>query len=499
MTTINDTGVSAGLGLAPMLKEIRPGLIYQEPLTYYNLSGDDAPLTNAAFSYLQGKYGGGMVWYAPLNFDIRTTINVPWMCFFKGQGFATKLNYSGNGTAVLIQDPATVQPPLGQRHQISGGVERMIIDGTNAGPNAILLSSIDIHAGLHLDVILQNATGTNAIGWQCANENLAHNLTTGNVQVANCSTGALFTALGSETAIEHINVNLNCAMNNGQNGIHLANSVGLQSCMMTVTLSSEQSNAGAGCVMDANTVFQSCVFLWKHEMSPAPGTSLSIQFNAPTAKFSQCSGVMWFGPSLQPASGIAVPSVNNQFTFGGTVFGDNVLMQAQSSTGGNNKTGVYITTPAVPASGTAVRNTNGVACLVNLIGATLTAPTVVTSLPLSYSANIASPCIFTVFGHNLVAQQPVLLTQGTPPGGFSNGTQYYVATTPAPTANTFALSASPTGSPAINSSSTGSGTQNLAASASIGDTATRSFIVPSGGMILPTFSALTGWTWQPIA
>jgi hypothetical protein len=499
MTTAFDT--SYAFGKYPMLVEIRPGLIYQEPLTYYNLVGDDAPIINSAFTYLQNKYGGGTVWLAPMGFVLQSTVNVPWMCHFKGSGWPTVLNYSGNTNAVIISDPTLSQPPVGSRHQISGSVADMVIDGTNAGPNAILLASVDIHSGLYLNAVVQNATGINAVGYLCANFLLAHNYTRGSVAAANCTTGHLFTVLpggNNETAIEHINLDLNASMLTGQNGIHLTNSVGMQSCRMTVTLASEASNAGAGCVMDAGTTWQSCDFLWKHEMAPNPGTSQTFQFTSSTAKFSQCTGIIWTGPNLQPATGIAVPNLNNQFVFGGLVFGDNVLQAAQSMAGNMDKTGVTMSVPAVPPSGTAVRNPNGTAGWVTFNGATLTAATLVTGAPLGYSANVASPCVFTVFGSNFAAQQQVMLTQGTAPGGFSNGIVYYVATSPAPTANTFSLSASPTGSPAINSSSTGSGTQNVAPLFTIGDTATRTFLVPAAGMIVPTYTALAGWTWQPI-
>lgn len=500
MTTGFDT--TFGLGERPMIHELRPGLIYQEPLTYYNLSGDDSPLINSAHQYLLNKYGGGTVWLAPMLFNCQSTINVPWQNFMDGHGWPTVLSYSGNGSAVFMQDPTTPsQPPVGQRHQISGGIRRLVIDGTNAGPNAILLDTRDIHNGLHLDVLVQNAVGANGVGWQCGNQLQAHNYTSGAVFAANCTTCFLFNVLpggAGQSAIEHINIDLSASLNNGQNGIHLANSVGMQSCRMTVTISSEQSNAGAGCVMDAGTVWQSCDFLWKHEMSPAPGTSSSIIFNAASAKFSQCTGLMWFGPNLQGATGIAVPSTNNQFVFGGLVFGDNVLQQAQSGASNSDKTSVVVNTPALPGTGVFARNTNGVAVWVTLNGATLTAPTVVTGAPMNYSATSASPAIFTVFGHGFAAQQQVMLTTGTAPTGFTNGTQYYVATSPAPTTNTFALSASPTGSPAINSSSTGSGSQALATWQAVGDTSTRTYLVPSAGLIVPNYSALTGWTWQPI-
>ncbi len=69
----------------------------------------------------------------------------------------------------------------------------------------------------------------------------------------------------------------------------------------------------------------------------------------------------------------------------------------------------------------------------------------------SATATNASPCVFTASAHGLINQNKIRIT-GTPPTGFSTGTDYYLVNK---ATNTFQLSATPGGT-AINSSSTGS-------------------------------------------
>lgn len=77
----------------------------------------------------------------------------------------------------------------------------------------------------------------------------------------------------------------------------------------------------------------------------------------------------------------------------------------------------------------------------------------------NYTATNASPCVFTNTSAGQTIAIPngtqVQLNGGTPPGGFSNGTTYYVVAT---SGVNFSLAASLGGTP-INSSSTGSGSQ----------------------------------------
>jgi hypothetical protein len=77
----------------------------------------------------------------------------------------------------------------------------------------------------------------------------------------------------------------------------------------------------------------------------------------------------------------------------------------------------------------------------------------------SYTATSATPAVFTTTtASNLTAGTTVTLSGGTAPGGFTNGTPYFVV---APTATTFELAAT-SGGTAINSTSTGSGTVTAA-------------------------------------
>lgn len=348
-------------------------------------------------------------------YNIQSTISVPWNGSLTGDGTPV-LNYSGNGSCVFKQDPLTVQPPDTARRQPTGTIAGFTIDGTNAGANAILLDTRDLHFGLTLGVNLRNATGASAVAWQCANQNLAMNGVFGFVTIANCQTAVLFNSLGAQNAIEHLHMTLEIAIGAGQSGIVLANSVGIQGSLLRISVASVSSTSGPGLTMGAGTAFQTCVFDYKHEMNPAPGTAQSVLFQAASAKFTNCSGIMFFGSNLLPASGIAVPNTNRQFAFHGPVIGDSVLTSAMSAPLGADYTGVTVQTPAVAASGTAVTNNNGVACWVTLSGGTLTAAT-----------QIAGPG----------------------PGA-------------------------------------------------VGDTNTRTYLVPGGSTITLTYSAAPTWVWQPV-
>src|SRR5579859_7278747 len=78
-----------------------------------------------------------------------------------------------------------------------------------------------------------------------------------------------------------------------------------------------------------------------------------------------------------------------------------------------------------------------------------------------YSATSASPCVFTLsatgFNQSLANRTQVQLSGGTPPGGFTNGTTYYVVNS---SGLTFSLAATAGGAP-IASTSTGSGAQTF--------------------------------------
>jgi hypothetical protein len=334
------------------------------PLSF---GGDDAGQINEAL--LQGP----TVRLRPGTFNIKSTVNVPWNSSLIGHRAQTFFNYSGNGSAVFMQDPAVSQPPVGSRHEMAGSIEHIIIDGTNAGANAILLDVRDIHFGTYLDVVCQNATGVNAVGCQLANQNISMNGLFGVLSIVNCTTGILINSLGAQNAIEHLNMTWHIGLGAGQNGIHLANSVGVQGSRLNVDIGSSVSAAGIGLIMETGTAFQTCSFDYKHEMNPAPGTSQSVQFLDPSAHFTNCEGILFFGANLLDATGITVPSVNSQFQFHGPVIGDPVLISAMSSPVGSDLTAVTVQTPAVPASGTPVNNNNGVAVWVTLAGGTITA------------------------------------------------------------------------------------------------------------------------------
>jgi hypothetical protein len=79
----------------------------------------------------------------------------------------------------------------------------------------------------------------------------------------------------------------------------------------------------------------------------------------------------------------------------------------------------------------------------------------------SYTATNASPCVFTCASPTFANGNQVVLSGGTAPTGFTNGTGYFVVSA---SGTTFQLSAT-SGGAAINSSSTGNGTVTLATAA----------------------------------
>ncbi len=74
----------------------------------------------------------------------------------------------------------------------------------------------------------------------------------------------------------------------------------------------------------------------------------------------------------------------------------------------------------------------------------------------SFTATSASPAVFTTATSSSLAAGTEVTLQGSPPGGFSTQSVYFVASSPAPTATTFSLAAT-SGGTAIASTSTGSG------------------------------------------
>ena len=94
-------------------------------------------------------------------------------------------------------------------------------------------------------------------------------------------------------------------------------------------------------------------------------------------------------------------------------------------------------------------------------GQTPAALTQDTPNPFSYTATSASPCVFTAAGSAYTNGTAVVLSGGTPPTGFTNGTTYYVVSA---SGTSFSLAATPGGT-AINSSSTGNGTVSTATGA----------------------------------
>lgn len=77
--------------------------------------------------------------------------------------------------------------------------------------------------------------------------------------------------------------------------------------------------------------------------------------------------------------------------------------------------------------------------------------------PQTYTATNATPCVFTGSGTSFVNGTPVVLSGGSPPAGFTNGTVYYVVASGVAGAGTFELAAT-LGGAAIASTSTGNGT-----------------------------------------
>ena len=324
-------------------------------------SGDNTGVTDTAniTAAIAALPNGGTITLTAGNYWIleatngTPAISLPWYMILRGQRWGTTVNYLGNNSCVLAQDPAGSVPPLNARHNISGAIDGIAFDGTSAGANAVLVDIRDIEYGYYADVQCRNATGANAVGFQLANQNTSCNGIRGCVSTNNCQTGIQFTSFGSQHAIEHVNMTWHINLGAGQNGINVTGSVGVQGSQLNVDIGSSTSNAGTGIVMGPSTAFQTCLFCYKHEMASAPGTSTSIAFGAASAQFTQCMGIMFFGSNLQPATGITTPNQNDQFDFFGIVKGDSVLTAAASRP---TNAGYSATTIATPAIGTGTTN-----------------------------------------------------------------------------------------------------------------------------------------------
>jgi hypothetical protein len=269
---------------------------------------------------------------------------------------------------VLHFNPAS---PTGYT-RLSGTIKDIVIDGSAAGNGAIGLQLQDMN-GAEYRVAARNFTGTNAAGFQLANNTHSMNNIKGYFRSENNSNGMNFTTLGPENAIEHIYISVAMdAHGNLQNGFVLSNSVGLQGCRIEADIGFAPAS-GTAFVFAASTNFQDTDFVFKCECTGPATTATSASFTGAGSGFQRTTGTLHFDANLLVSNAVAANVQVNHF---GAITGDaNMILQADPPANTGTYDQASVVTPAFPASGTPVTNNSGNPVGVNVAGGTLSAAT----------------------------------------------------------------------------------------------------------------------------
>lgn len=330
-------------------------------------TGDDGAQINLAHSLCPDVRLG------PWAYSLQSAVSIPWPNRMTGVHGMTVLNYSGNGSAVFMQDTQSPQAlPVGQRHFMGPHLEGIIVDGSNAGPAAIGIDIQEMSGGCYLDVLVRNFTGASAIGLRCADNNYSTNQVDGRVNTANCTTHVQFGALASEGALEAIDFRLWMALQgSGQTGVSLADGASLFNSLLRWYWLM-QPNAVAAVAVSNSSVFNQCDVRWRAEFGTGqtPGTAIPVSFAANNAQTGMlnCRGSMWFGGTFQDFSNIGSL---NPWDIDGWISGDSNLKNAQGAPTGQGYGNAAAAQPNFNGSGVAVPNPNPYECLVYVQGGTI--------------------------------------------------------------------------------------------------------------------------------
>jgi hypothetical protein len=344
-------------------------------------SGDTSGATdlanfNAAFAALPN---GGTVWLAPGTYYIGAAgLTVPPYITVQGSGHNTIINCVGGGTGTYLMQANTANPTGYTR--LSGNLFDFVVDGTGAGAGAIGYQIQDMN-GVALRIAVRNFTGAGSVGVQIANNNWSTNMITGFLRIENCTNGLKFNVLGSETAIEHLYLVLSITLFTGQNGIVLANSVGIQGSSFSGDIG-PHPDSGTMFIFGAGCVFSNTFFNFKAELSNPSTAATTVSFNGAGSGFASTYGMLFFSPSF--AGFLSNIGSGGKFTHHGTIMNESTLLGAMTAPGGKGpysassqpSGGTYdltvVTTPTFPvATATPVTNNTGVPVLITVAGGTL--------------------------------------------------------------------------------------------------------------------------------
>jgi hypothetical protein len=132
-----------------MLFEWRPGYLFQTPLSFYNINGDDAAIFNAGVTYLSNRYGMGTIELGHGFFIGKSQATPTWGIQGTGQNNFGNINVQGQGANTVWQQNFTGNAWYCHRNTSYGGqygnpaqpavghIRDFVIDGTNAGAGSV--------------------------------------------------------------------------------------------------------------------------------------------------------------------------------------------------------------------------------------------------------------------------------------------------------------------------------------------------------------------------
>lgn len=191
-----------------------------------NPAGDDGAAITAAFRVLLAGPASPYAEQAlkvrlgPWPYVLKTPITVPHLCMLEGHGPATVLQPQGCSGIVMISRTNWAPDRVNNR---AGGVRDLVVDGTNAGNNAIGLDAGG-GWGFRFDhLYLDNFAGTGSAGFQLRNSNpgfFTEKANATGIHLRGNTIGAhLFFDSTAHTSLEYNDLDFTVSMNDLQSGV----------------------------------------------------------------------------------------------------------------------------------------------------------------------------------------------------------------------------------------------------------------------------------------
>jgi hypothetical protein len=296
----------------------------------------------------------------PGGYNTVATIFPQWFQSIIGHGILSVINHGGNGPAIFMQNPTN---PAGDVDgpNLSGQLDRFVVNGTNAGPGAHGITIEDIR-NYHVNVLVQDYTGASAVGVYFANNAWSVNHVHGIIYTSNCTTGVAFDVVGGENTMEHFDLHLNCSLQAGQTGLDFRNGVNVFASMLNYTGGTGDPAANVHVNISAGAVVHGCFLNWRAEATHV-STCQSIKFGSNQSAIQACVVIFFFGSNLV-ASNINALGV---FDAQGSVEQDENLIAFMAVPDGYGYTAGTLNTPAL-TTGTIVNNNTGYNALVTISG-----------------------------------------------------------------------------------------------------------------------------------